>query len=66
MIIINDNTIKFANLLKIDIIVKLHVLGVNAKDFKTTSWVRDSNIDFTIEATETTKSRVNRVWSVGG
>jgi hypothetical protein len=39
---------------------------MDTEDFKTASWIGDANIDFTIEAAEATKGRVNRVWSVRG
>ena len=41
-------------LFEIDILGKTHVLGVNAKNLETTSRVGNTNVDFTIEATEAT------------
>jgi hypothetical protein len=38
---------------------------VDAEDFKTTGGVRDTNVDFTIETTETSKSGVDRVRPIG-
>lgn len=52
-------------LLEVNIISKLHVLRVDAEDLKTASRVRDTNVDFTIEATETPQSGVDRVGPVG-
>jgi hypothetical protein len=39
---------------------------MDAEDLKTASWVRDTNVDFTIEATETPQSRVDGVGPVSG
>lgn len=54
-----------ACLFKVDIIGKLHVLGVNSEDLEASRRVGDPDINFPIEATETAKSGINRVWSVG-
>ena len=54
------------NGLKIDIVAELHVLGVDLQDLQTSSWVRNANVDLTIETTETTKCRVDGVGTVGG
>ena len=44
---------------KIDVISQLHVLGVNAEDLQMSGWVRDTNVDFTVKATETSQGWVN-------
>lgn len=54
------------NLLQVNIVCEFHVLGVNTENFETAGGVGDANVDFTIETTETTKGRINRVRSVGG
>lgn len=54
-----------SNGLKINVISKLHVLSVNLQNLKTTSGVRNTNVDLTIETAETTKSRINGVRAVG-
>lgn len=55
-----------SNLLQIHIIRQLHILGVDTKDLKTTGRVRNTDIDFTIETAESTKSGVDTVGTVGG
>ena len=57
--------VKDSHLLKVNIIRKLHVLGVDAENLQTTSWIRNPNINFTIESTESSKSRIYRVGSIG-
>ncbi|KAJ6261999.1 LOW QUALITY PROTEIN: hypothetical protein Dda_2800 [Drechslerella dactyloides] len=52
--------------LEVDVIAKLHVLGVDLEDLQTTSWVGNANVDFSVEPAEASKSRVNRVGSIGG
>ncbi len=62
-----DVTVGFrGNLLKVDIVREFHVAGVDAEDLETAGRVGNANVDFTIESTETTKSRVDRVGPVGG
>jgi hypothetical protein len=39
---------------------------MNAKNLKATSGVRDADVDFAIEATESAKSWIDGVWSIGG
>jgi len=53
------------HLLQVNIVSKLHVFGVNTKYFETTSRIRDTNVNFTIEATEATQCRIDRIWSIG-
>ena len=53
-------------LLEVDVVRELHVLRVDAKNLETTSRVWDANVDFAIEATETTKGRVDGIGAVGG
>ena len=54
-------TQKNTNLLKVNIVRKLHVLRVDAENLETASRVRDTDIDLTVEATEATKCGVDRV-----
>ncbi|KAI6757217.1 hypothetical protein HG531_003042 [Fusarium graminearum] len=54
------------NLLQVDIVTELHVLGVDLENLETTSRVGDTNVDLTIESAESSKSGVDRVGSVGG
>lgn len=49
------------DLLEVDIVSELHVLGVNSQDLETTSWVGNTDVDFTVKSAESSKSRVNRV-----
>jgi len=49
-----------------DILRQLHVLSVDAKNFHTADFIRDTNIDFSIETSSTTKGRVDSVRSVSG
>jgi hypothetical protein len=53
-------------LLKIDIVRELHVLGVNPEDFESSDSVRNSDVDFSVETSEATEGRVDRVRSVCG
>ena len=62
----NDASSTQTDLLKIDIVSQLHVLGVNPEDLESTSGVGDSNVDLSIEPSESSKSRVDGVGSVGG
>jgi hypothetical protein len=52
------------NLLEINIIGKLHVFGVNSQDLESTSWVRNSDIDLSVESSESSKSGIDRVGSI--
>ena len=51
-------------LLKVDVISELHVLRVNAKNLKTARWIRNTNIYFSVEASEAAKSGINCVGSI--
>jgi len=50
-----------SNLLEVDVVAKLHVLGVNSQDLKSSSWVGDTDVDLTVKSTESSKGGVNRV-----
>ena len=52
--------------LEINIVSKCHVFGVDAEDLQTSCRVRDTNVDFMIEVTETPQCRVDRVGPVSG
>jgi len=49
---INRSISNEADLLKIDIVSQLHILGMDAQNLKMVSWVRDTNVNFMIEATK--------------
>jgi len=53
------------HLLEINVVSQLHVLGVNPEDLESTSGVGDSDVDLSIEPSESSKSRVDGVGSVG-
>lgn len=53
-------------LLKINIVSKLHVLGVDSEDLESAGWVRNSDVNLSVEPAESSKGRVDRVGSVGG
>lgn len=55
-----------SNLLQVDVVTKLHVLGVDLENLETAGRVGDANVDLAIETAETTQSRVDRVGTVGG
>ncbi len=55
-----------SDLLEIDIVAELHVLGVDLKDLETAGGVGDANVDLAIEAAEPTQGRVDRIGPVGG
>lgn len=54
------------DLLKVNVVSQLHVLGVNPEDLKSTSWVGNSNVNLSIKSTESSKGGVDGVGSVGG
>ncbi|KAH3663659.1 hypothetical protein OGAPHI_005060 [Ogataea philodendri] len=54
------------NGLQIDIVSKLHVLGMNPQHLESSSGIWNTNIDFSVKSTESSQSRINGVWSVGG
>jgi hypothetical protein len=49
---INGSISNEADLLKIDVVSQLHILGMDAQNLKMVSQVRDTNVNFTIEATK--------------
>jgi hypothetical protein len=49
---LNRRTSHNARLLEVDIISEFHILGVNAENLETASRVRNANVYFTIEPTE--------------
>lgn len=55
-----------SDLFEVNIIGKLHVLGVDTKDLKPTSRVRDTDVNLSVEPTESTKGGINRVGPIGG
>jgi hypothetical protein len=61
----SDTTVSFfGNLKLVNIGRKLHLLGVDVEDLKTTVLVWDSNIDFSIESTTSSECGVNDIRSV--
>lgn len=54
-----------SDLLKIDIIGHLHVLCVDTQDLESTCGVWNTDVNFSIESSESSKSRIDRVGSVG-
>ena len=55
-----------ACLFEVNVIGKLHVLGMNLEDLKTPHQVENINVDFLIKAAETAECRINQVQLVGG
>lgn len=55
-----------SNGLQVDVLRKLHVLGVDLQDLQTARRVGDTDVDLTIETSETTESRVDGVGAVSG
>jgi hypothetical protein len=53
-------------LLEVNVLAELHVLCMDAKDLKPTGGIRDTDVNFAIEATESAKSWVDGVRSIGG
>mmetsp|Transcript_26025 Transcript_26025/g.29787 ORF Transcript_26025/g.29787 Transcript_26025/m.29787 type:complete len:462 (-) Transcript_26025:596-1981(-) len=51
---------------KFDIFCQFHVLGVNSQNFHSTGFIRNTDIDFTIETTESSQCSIDSVRSVGG
>jgi hypothetical protein len=56
---------EFTHLLQVNILPELHVLRVDTKNLKPAGGVRNANVDLTIESSESPKSRVDGVGSVG-
>jgi hypothetical protein len=54
------------HLFEVDIFCKFHVLRMDAEDLKTAGGIRNTNVDFTIETTETSEGGVDRVGPVSG
>jgi len=54
-----------AYLFKINILCKLHVLGMDARNFQPTSGIWNTNINLPVESTESSESRVNGVGPAG-
>mmetsp|Transcript_1727 Transcript_1727/g.4031 ORF Transcript_1727/g.4031 Transcript_1727/m.4031 type:complete len:777 (+) Transcript_1727:352-2682(+) len=50
---------------RVNVLVELHVTGVDAEDFEASIFIGDTDIDFAIETTETTKGGVNGIGTVG-
>ena len=46
---------------QVHMIAKFHILGVDLEDFKASGWVRNANVNLTIESTKAAKSRVDRI-----
>mmetsp|Transcript_27199 Transcript_27199/g.39835 ORF Transcript_27199/g.39835 Transcript_27199/m.39835 type:complete len:387 (+) Transcript_27199:1186-2346(+) len=53
------------NCLGIDILIQFHVTGVNTEHFQTAIFIGNTNVNFTIKTSKTTKSRINSVGAVG-
>jgi len=53
-------------LFEVNVIAQLHVLCMNAKNLKATSRVRDADVNFAVEATESAKSRIDGIGAIGG
>eukprot|EP00962_Isochrysis_galbana_P008699 scaffold2423_cov113-Isochrysis_galbana.AAC.9 len=53
-------------LLKVDIIRELHVLGVNAQDLEAAILVGDTDVHLAVKAAEASERGINRVGAVGG
>merc|ERR1719483_170503 len=49
----------------INIVSKFHVSGVDSENFQSADSIGDSNINLAVKTSKATKSRINRVWSVG-
>lgn len=48
-----DETVSlFSNSFKVNIFVELHVFSMNSKNFETTDFIRNTNIDLSIESSE--------------
>merc|ERR1719378_169650 len=61
-----DETVGFAgNCLRINVLIEFHVTSMNAENFKTTILVGNTDINFPVEAPETTQSGIDCIWAVG-
>ena len=54
------------DLLEVDVVAELHVLGVNAEYFEASDGVRNADVDLAVKATEASQGRVDAVRPVGG
>lgn len=55
-----------SDLFEVNIIGKFYVFGVDMKDFKLISGVRDIDVNFLVEFIELMKGRINRVGLISG
>ncbi|TFB02298.1 hypothetical protein CCMA1212_006004 [Trichoderma ghanense] len=55
-----------SDLLEVDVVGQLHVLGVDLENLQTASRVGDANVNLAVETTESSQGRVDGVGSVGG
>ena len=58
------NQCDLAHLLEVHIVGQLHIFSMDTKNLQTTSGVRDTDIDFTIETAKSSQCGVNRIRSV--
>ena len=56
----------FGDLLKVNILSQLHILGVDTENFHSTYLIWDTDIDFSIETTSSSKGWVNSIRPIGG
>ena len=57
--------IRHTHLLEVNVIGKLHVLGVDTEDLETACGIGDTNVNFTIKSSKSSESGVNRIRAVG-
>mmetsp|Transcript_15479 Transcript_15479/g.25816 ORF Transcript_15479/g.25816 Transcript_15479/m.25816 type:complete len:216 (+) Transcript_15479:1082-1729(+) len=63
----SDKTVSFtSNRFWLHVFVELHVARVDAKDFEATVLVGDTDINFSIKATESSQGGINGIGAVGG
>lgn len=51
---------------KVNILIEFHVLGVDSEDFHSSDFIGDTDIDFSIESSESSEGLIDGVGSVGG
>mmetsp|Transcript_3034 Transcript_3034/g.7689 ORF Transcript_3034/g.7689 Transcript_3034/m.7689 type:complete len:505 (+) Transcript_3034:1102-2616(+) len=65
--ICSDKAVGLAsNGLGVDILVQLHVTGVDAEHLQPAIFIGDANVDFAVEPSETAEGGIHRVGAVGG
>mmetsp|Transcript_1110 Transcript_1110/g.2190 ORF Transcript_1110/g.2190 Transcript_1110/m.2190 type:complete len:267 (+) Transcript_1110:1015-1815(+) len=62
----SDKTMSLtSNRFGFNILIELHVTGMDTENFQTSIFIRNSNVNFAIESTETAKGGINGIGTIG-